>query len=279
MSSTICIVGCGNIGSAFAKGLSLKALGMSLVDSEREKVIGLANDLGVRGSSKLEEGLRGATTVAICLKPHLVSQEFEKVAASLKDEEDKPLLVSFAAGLSYQELKEAVSKGAGVSVDSLGTEWRIARVMPNLAMAVGEGLSGVYSESQVAAVNANDLMNLVGKSVVLNSEEDFATITGLGGSGPAFVFEFMRSLAESSASLGLDSQLSKEAAIQMLLGAAKLAQESPLELSQLIDSVVTPGGTTAAGLAAMKEKGFGEAVDGALQAAAKRASDSLGEKK
>jgi len=235
----------------------------------------LANDLGVRGSTKVDEAIVGATSLILCLKPHLICAELERISGFLREQEDRPLIVSFAAGLSYDELKNSVEVGSGASADE---SWRLARVMPNLAMSVGEGVSGVFSKNPQAAVNANDLMSLVGKACILHSETDFASITGLSGSGPAFVFEFIRAMRNAGDNLGLGKELSNSIAAQTVLGAAQLALESDKPLEQLIENVVTPGGTTAKGLEVLEEKGFADGVQSAVKAAAKRAGEALATK-
>jgi len=264
VKSTICIIGCGNIGEALARGLSKKALAMSLCDSDKQKVSGLANDLGVRGSHVLAESLERATTVVLAVKPHIILDVAKQVNQHISKLEDKPLLVSLAAGVSYSEL-EAV----------FGDKVRLARVMPNLAMAFSEGASGVYSKSPIAAINANDLFSLVGKSVVVEKEDLLAAITGLSGSGPAFACAFMEGMVAAATELGLPLDISTQLAAQTVLGASQMVLEGQEAPESIMKRVTTPGGTTAKGLELFEKKEFRAIVGEAINAAYNRAKESM----
>jgi len=175
-----------------------------------------------------------------------------------------------------------VGEPAGLPLRRLETQLepraRVVRVMPNICCVVGAGAAGY-----AAGAHATDKdMEKVG--AILNSfgigmpvEEKFLdAVTGLSGSGPAYVFLFMEALADGGVQVGLSREVAVRLALQTVYGAARMALESKKHLAELKDEVASPGGTTIAGLYALEQNGFRGSVMDAVVKATHR-SRELGE--
>jgi pyrroline-5-carboxylate reductase len=153
---------------------------------------------------------------------------------------------------------------------------RLVRVMPNTPALVGEGMSALCAGASVTAADrrrALEIFSAVGRAVEVASESLLDAVTGLSGSGPAFVFLFLEALSDGGVQAGLPRPLANELAAQTVLGAAKLALTSGTHLGALKDMVTSPGGTTIAGVAALESGAFRGTVIRAIEAAANRSKE------
>jgi pyrroline-5-carboxylate reductase len=178
------------------------------------------------------------------------------------------LIISIAAGVPLAVLEAAFP-------DS-----RVIRVMPNTPTLVGAGMAALAPGRSVTPEDlalALDLFQAVGQAVVVE-ERLMDAVTGLSGSGPAFVAVFIEALTDGGVKMGLPRPLALTLATQTVLGTARLCHEEQLHPAILKDQVTSPGGTTIAGLHALESGGFRGAVMDAVTAAARR-SKELGEGK
>ena len=167
---------------------------------------------------------------------------------------------------------------AGVTLGKLGQQFPqlpIVRVMPNTPALVGQGMSAIssnqlVSESQLQT--AISLLEAIG-SVIPVAESMMDAVTGLSGSGPAFVALMIESLADGGVASGLPRKIALELAVQTVLGTAQLVKQENLHPALLKDQVTSPGGTTIAGVAQLEDKGFRSAVISAVKAASKRSQE------
>ncbi|WP_246146688.1 pyrroline-5-carboxylate reductase [Rubripirellula lacrimiformis] len=174
--------------------------------------------------------------------------------------------------------KLVMSVAAGVSLGSLG-QWigheRVVRVMPNTPCLVGLGACGYcvpegFPDADIAIVEA--MLGAVGISVkVLEKQMD--AVTGVSGSGPAYVFLMIEAMADGGVKAGLPRPLAMQLATQTVMGAAKMVAETGRHPGELKDSVASPGGTTIAALATLEHNGFRSAVIEAVAAAANRSRE------
>lgn len=201
-----------------------------------------------------------APVVVLGVKP----QALPAILASIK-EFARPwhLIISIAAGVPLAVLE-------GAFPDS-----RVIRVMPNTPTLVGAGMAalapgrGVTPEDLALAL---DLFRAVGQAVVVE-ERLMDAVTGLSGSGPAFVAVFIEALADGGVNMGLPRPLALTMATQTVLGTARLCHEEQLHPAVIKDLVTSPGGTTIAGLHALESGGFRGAVMDAVSAAAARSKE------
>ncbi len=195
----------------------------------------------------------------LAIKPQVLDVVIAELILSTKPE-NSPLIISILAGVPLSRLESAFPNYA------------VVRVMPNTPATVGEGISAIVSGSQVSAQQlqkAQQIFSAVGQ-VVEVSESLIDAVTGLSGSGPAYVALMIESLADGGVAAGLPRTIAQKLAIQTVLGTAKLLQESALHPAEVKDRVSSPGGTTIAGVTALEKGGFRSAVIEAVKAAYKR---------
>jgi pyrroline-5-carboxylate reductase len=205
--------------------------------------------------------------LVVAVKPHVVPDVLAELKPAL---EPRHLVISIAAGVTLATL-----------LDGLGGFRRVARVMPNTPCLVGASASGFAtpekrpnSNPDVAIVSR--LFSAVGKAYHL-PEHLLDAVTGLSGSGPAFVYTFIEALADGGVKCGLPRDVAQALAAQTVLGAAKMVLETGQHPGALKDAVASPGGTTIAGLHALERAGLRAAAMDAVEAATKRAQE-LGKK-
>ena len=257
-------IGVGSMGGAIIKGL------LAGGDVPRENLIyydpdparqAQMDELGVAAALDNPEVMH-APVVVLGVKP----QVLPAVLTSVK-EFARPwhLIISIAAGVPLAVLEGALPHS------------RVIRVMPNTPTLVGAGMAalapgrGVTPEDLALAL---DLFKAVGQAVVVE-ERLLDAVTGLSGSGPAFVAVFIEALADGGVKMGLPRPLALTLATQTVLGTARLCHEEQIHPALLKDLVTSPGGTTIAGLHALESSGFRGAVMDAVTAAARR-SEELG---
>lgn len=261
----IAFIGTGFMGGAMISGLVssgvIEPCGVLAVNPvDKKSALDLAEKYGVVAAAA--EDIKSADVVFFAIKP----QEFE-TAVEMYGEFFTPdkLYLSIIAGISTEKIESAI-KGAPV-----------IRLMPNLALSVGKSAT-VYALGKAAdeedARLTEDLFSVLG--VVRRVDEDMiSVVTALSGSGPAYFYLLAEEMARYAVSDGLDPELAEELAVQTLKGTAALIEqsmESPVEMRRRITS---KKGTTEAGVGAMLEAGFGEAVSKGCMAARLR-SDELG---
>lgn len=206
--------------------------------------------------------------LVLAVKPQVMADVLTELKPAV---ETRHLVISIAAGVTMQTL-----------IDGLGTS-RVARVMPNTPCLVGASASGFATRSTLANPAAQHdaglvgrLFNSVGKAHHL-PEHLLDAVTGLSGSGPAFVYLFIEALADGGVKAGLPRDVALSLAAQTVMGAAKMVIETGQHPGALKDAVASPGGTTIAGLHALERAAFRAAAMDAVEAASKRAQE-LGKK-
>src|SRR5690606_33426347 len=175
------------------------------------------------------------------------------------------LVVSIAAGVRLGQIEAVFGHGQPV-----------VRAMPNTPALIGEGAAALCAgrwadAGHMAAAQA--LLDAVGVTVQVEDERLLDVVTGLSGSGPAFIFLAIEALADGAVAEGLDRATAQRLAAQTVLGAAKLVLESEEHPARLRDRVTSPGGTTAAGLEVLEERAVRSALAAAVRSAARRARE------
>jgi pyrroline-5-carboxylate reductase len=248
-------------GGLLAAGLSPDQLCAADPDPARRKH--LEERLGIETSADNEMAASGRHVVVLATKPGLV--ETALASAGARGGSDGPLWISIAAGVPLARLAAALPEGE-----------RIVRAMPNTPALVRAGATAIAandaaSESDVALASA--LFESVGICWVAPDEALLDAVTGLSGSGPAFVFVFLEALADAGVRVGLPRDAASRLATQTVLGAAQLASEAGRQPAQLKDQVTSPGGTTIAGLERLEAGGLRAAVYDAVAAATRRSKE------
>lgn len=201
----------------------------------------------------------------LAVKPHILPEVLLEIRSQLLARQ--PLVVSVAAGVSLRQLSQG-----------LGGYERILRVMPNIPCLVGASAAGYAVGTKATpedVVFVDQLLAAVGRAFRL-PEHLLDAVTGLSGSGPAFVYLMIEALADGGVRVGLSREVAQVLAAQTVLGAAKMVLETGIHPGALKDRVASPGGTTIAGLHELERAGVRGALMNAVQAAARRATE-LGE--
>ena len=261
-------LGAGKMASAIATGVVnskiLNADDVSAFDVSAEACEKFTELSGVRCCQDAVSGASEASAVLIAVKPQML----ENALAPLKDVLKDKLVISIAAGVTIERLSALT--GAA----------RIIRVMPNTPAMAGEGAAAFTASSQAAEADRTFVKNLLGAvgTVTEITENLMDAVTGLSGSGPAYVFTFIQALADGGVAEGLSRSAALELAVQTVIGAAKMVKESNLHPMELCDQVTSPAGTTSRALEVLAERAFSGTVIQAVRAAAER-SRELGAKK
>ncbi|MGC8764264.1 MAG: pyrroline-5-carboxylate reductase [Brevinematia bacterium] len=263
------IIGVGNMGSALLSGICnsnlKKELSILIYDVDRKKVEESKKAFDVREAENITELLKASEYTLLAIKPQDID-EFLKRYGDKIDSTSK-LFITIAAGLKVKFYRKYLAKT------------NIARVMPNTPFLAGYGASGIYFDGEISEEDKNLVIRIFesgGIVEVVKKEALLDVVTGLSGSGPAFVFTFINSLADGGVFAGLSRDVSRRLAIQTVLGSAMLAQKENVHPEELKDRVTSPGGTTAAGLNALEEGNFRSSVIKAVIRATERAKE-LGE--
>ncbi len=229
----------------------------------------LAQKYGVQVTSNNRAVAAVSDVLLLAIKP----QVFEAVAIELADDngdrpgkEPLPVVVSILAGVSLNKLEAAFGRQP------------VIRAMPNTPATVGAGITAIAPGKTVSKLQMEQVMAIfqsVGE-VVEVSESLMDAVTGLSGSGPAYVAILIEALADGGVAAGLPRAIASQLALSTVLGTAELLQQSELHPAQLKDRVTSPGGTTIAGIAALERAGFRSALIEAVLAAKER-SRQLGQ--
>ena len=260
-------IGAGNMGEALFKGLlNTKAAKPSqiLVSARRpERVRELVQAYGVRGCSNAEVA-RDSDVIVLCVKPQILDQVLRGISPDVS--RDK-LIISVAAGVPIAAIERR-----------LHPPMRIVRAMPNTPATVGAGATAIALGehcSEADSATAKTIFDSVGLTVQLE-ESQLDAVTGLSGSGPAYLFLIIEALSDAGVKVGLSRRASMQLAAQTVLGSAKLLIESGQHPGMLKDGVTSPGGTAIAGLHTLEAGGLRTTLINAVQAATER-SRALGE--
>jgi len=264
---TIGFLGAGKMGEALARGILRARLAapanvrMSDVDSTR--LASLAEALEVLTPGDNRSLVQASEVVIVALKPAVVRQVLPELAAAIGRER---LVVSIAAGITIAELEGMLAAGA-----------RVVRVMPNTPCLVGAGASAYALGSAATAADGEavrSILDSVGISVEV-PEGLLDAVTGLSGSGPAFVALVVEAMADGGVLAGLPRDVANRLAVQTVLGTARLLAETGKRPAELKDMVASPGGTTIEGLKVLEEMRLRAALIQAVEAAAAK-SHKLG---
>ena len=265
------IIGAGNMGSALVKGLIAAGVAaaesIAVFDVDRSKVHSLCHELGVCEAPSLPGIVSPGTKIIIlAVKPQTMGEVLDDLAAALSED---VLLISIAAGISTAFI-----------LDRIGDRSRVIRAMPNAAAMVGVSATalckaGIADENDVR--NATEIFSAVGSSVTVD-EKMMNVVTGLSGSGPAYIFACMEALTDAAVLLGLDRATARALTVQTVLGAATMAASEDTHFAALKDRITSPGGTTIAGLHVLERAGLRGTLMDAVAAATRR-GDELGSSK
>jgi pyrroline-5-carboxylate reductase len=266
-SRTIGFIGAGNMAEAMLRGLLRGkdfAPGQVSASGPRvERVQELREKYGIEATTD-NHVPASAEIVVLSVKPQIMSRVLDEVAQTISPE---ALVISIAAGVPVSTIQSR-----------LAARTRVIRAMPNtpaLVDAAATAIAGGEHVSEADLADAKRIFDAIGVTVVLE-ESQLDAVTGLSGSGPAYVFLILEALSDAGVKVGLSRRTAQLLAAQTLLGSAKLLLETNEHPGRLKDMVTSPGGTAITGLHTLEHGGVRTTLMNAVEAATKR-SRELGE--
>ncbi|MGG3563464.1 pyrroline-5-carboxylate reductase [Neobacillus rhizosphaerae] len=256
----IAIIGAGSMAEAFISGI----LENELIDrknvwvtnhSNKERLNSLRERYGVSSTYDLNVLFDGADIVMLAMKPKDAATAIQAIREQLTEH---MLVVSVLAGVSISTIETLARKPLS-----------IVRSMPNTSAAVGKSATAVAMNQRVTNEQVEITRNLFG-TVGLTTfveEKQLDAVTGLSGSGPAYIYYLIEAMEKSAVEVGLEKEMASELIVQTLLGAAEMVKKSSKSSTQLRKEVTSPGGTTEAGIKVLEENGVQQAFISCIKAA------------
>lgn len=269
---TICFYGAGSMAEAMVRGLIHKQVArpdsISMLNrSNQERLAYLTQQYGVVTSNQPEQKnklLSEASIIVLAMKPKDVKEAITSIAPYLTD---KQLIVSVITGLSIATIQKL-----------LGFQAPIARTMPNTSSSIGYGATGISFSDEVSSEQKQQVLTMfeaVGTVSVI-PEEKLEILTGVSGSGPAYIYFMMEAMIAAGMEGGLSAQQARDLTVQTVLGAAVMMRETGEDPTKLRAAITSPNGTTQAALDVLREGKFTETVKAAVRRAEER-SNELGQ--
>ena len=265
MQNKIAFLGGGNMAEALIKGMivsgTVKAEQVIVNDVSADRLEHLRKTYGIIIDKSTKEAADRADIVFLSVKPQVIDVVLSKIAPVA---DGKKLVISIAAGVTIARIEKMLT-----------AKPRVVRVMPNTPALVLAGAAGVAGGSTATPEDmetAQQLLGAVGRSVVIE-EKLMDAVTGLSGSGPAYVFVIIDALSDAGVKAGLPRQLALELAAQTVYGAAKMVLETKEHPAKLRDMVTSPGGTTIEGLHALEKGKLRATLMNAVEAATARSKE------
>ncbi|MGE5673156.1 MAG: pyrroline-5-carboxylate reductase [Mycobacterium leprae] len=259
-------LGAGSIAESLMRGLVAQAVVepqavMVTNRANRERLDSLAKAYGVKGIPSKAELVPAADILVIACKPKDVAALLAEVAPYTRPGQ---ILLSVAAGVATDVLARA-----------LGPDVQVVRAMPNTSCQVGESATAICAGpgcGPEALAICRTILGAVGR-VVEVAEPLIDAVTGLSGSGPAYIYMLVEGMVEAGVSVGLPVEVARTLSVQTLMGAARMLLETGEEPEQLRQKVTSPGGTTMAGLSELQAAGFTQALVRAVTRATERSRE------
>jgi pyrroline-5-carboxylate reductase len=267
MTRTIGFIGAGNMAEAMIRGLlrgeDFAPAQISASGPRRERVDELSSQYGIQATTD-NKVPAGAEIVVLSMKPQIMARVLDEVADTISPE---ALVISIAAGVPVATIQGRLASGT-----------RVIRAMPNtpaLVDAAATAIAGGEHARESDLADAKRIFDAIGLTVILE-ESQMDAVTGLSGSGPAYVFLILEALSDAGVKVGLSRRTAQLLAAQTVLGSAKLLLETNEHPGRLKDMVTSPGGTAITGLHTLENGGVRTTLMNAVEAATRR-SRELGE--
>ncbi len=259
----ITFIGAGNMAEAIFAGIIkqqvVAASDVCVTDISEERLEYLSGKYGVGTSMDNPTAVADADVVVLAVKPQVFPSVWPEILAALQSD---ALVVSVMAGVPAATI-------------AAGKPMRVVRVMPNTPALVGKGAAGIAAGEFAAEADlklAETLMTAVGMAVMVE-EEQLHVVTAVSGSAPAYVFYLLENMMAAAEQMGMEKETARALALATVAGAAELMKQSGEEAEALRNKVTSKGGTTAAAINTMIDRGVGDAVVAAMQACAARSRE------
>jgi pyrroline-5-carboxylate reductase len=261
----ITVVGLGNMGAALVRGLlkssAKNPLPIEVYDVDKHRVDQVVGTSGARGLSSLSDIQQHKNVLIFCVKP----QDLPTIAKTLGGKlESDNLIISILAG-----------KKTSTIAEELRYEGPIIRAMPNIAAVIGEAATAMCANEKAEESHKNraeQIFKAVGEAY-WTKEALMDSVTGLSGSGPAYIYMVIEALADGGLKMGMPKELALKLATQTVLGSAAMVKHMGLHPAILKDQVTTPAGTTISALHELEERGLRSMFVSAVEKATLRSQE------
>jgi pyrroline-5-carboxylate reductase len=259
------IIGTGKMGQSLLRGIvragKAKPANIYASDVYEPALQALKGELGINVSTDNFDTVDNSEIIILAVKPQILRNVLRGFADHINEHK---LIISIAAGVPASTIEE-----------ELHEDTRVIRVMPNIAATVGEAASAVSTGKNASAEDAEIAMEIFSSvgSAALVPEHLMDAVTGVSGSGPAYIFPVIEAMADGGVLEGLDRESAQKLAAQTVLGAAKMVLETKKHPAELKDMVTSPAGTTIHGVHALEKNGVRAAFTDAVMASAKRSRE------
>lgn len=259
-------IGAGNMAQAIIGGLvqsDVQPQNIIASDRAEQALESLNNQFGIQTSLSNIDVVKKSDVFFLAVKPDQLLGVCDEISSVVA--ERHPLIISIAAGVSESSMAKHLPSGV-----------KIVRCMPNTPALVQTGASGLFANKAVSDDEkklAESLMQAVGLTVWVDDEALLHAVTAVSGSGPAYFFRFIETMAKAGVEQGLDEKIAMQLTIQTALGAANMAATSEKTPAELREGVTSKGGTTAAALGVFNENGLEKLVSDAMLACSERSQE------
>ena len=264
--SKIGFIGAGNMAEALIKGLisstEFKKNDIAASDISKPRLDHLSSAYGIKTTKDNQKIAKQSDLIVLSVKPDKIPRVIDQIKSDITS---KKVIISIAAGVPVSSISEALEKKA-----------KIVRVMPNTPALVLKGASVLYCNENVNTKERRAVKKIfasTGIAYIVEDESLLDPVTGLSGSGPAFVSIFIEALSDGGVKMGLPRVMAHELAAQTVYGTAKMIIEGKTHPAEFKDKVSSPGGTTIEGIHQLEAGGFRSSVMSAVEAATKRSRE------
>ncbi len=265
-NKTIGFIGAGNMAETLLSGLissnQSKPENIICSDVRQDRLEELKERYAIQTELDNKTTIQSADIVIYAVKPQIMAEVITETADAL---DMSKLIISIAAGVPLAAIEALVNK-----------DLRLIRAMPNLCVAVKEGATAIATGAHAKQEDIDQAMaifNSVGRCVFLKENHLLDAVTGLSGSGPAYIFMIVDALADAGVKMGLSRWDARTLSSQTVLGAAKMLLETKTHPGELKDMVTSPGGTAIAGLHTLEKGGLRTTLINAVEAATLRSKE------
>ncbi|MDX8359697.1 pyrroline-5-carboxylate reductase ProI [Cytobacillus sp. IB215316] len=262
----IAFIGAGSMAEALIAGMVKESLYLpkqiSVTNrSNHSRLVELSNKYGVTTTTSKESLINNADVIVLAMKPKDVAEGLSSISKYIRADQ---LIISLLAGVSTTSINELLQEKNPV-----------IRAMPNTSATIGKSATalaqGTYSSKSHLEI-ARTLFETVG-IVTIVAEDKLHAVTGLSGSGPAYVYYLVEAMENASVEIGLDKAVAKELILQTIIGAAEMLKTSEKQPATLRREVTSPGGTTEAGIQVLEQHQYQQAVIACIKRATDRSTE------
>lgn len=245
-------IGTGNMGCALIKGILnngfVNSDSIYVYDIDKVKSLTIAKELNLSLSESSRQIVENCSVIIPAVKPQYIHTVLDEIKTYLTIEH---LVISIAAGINISALKKAINDKCD-----------IIRTMPNTPALIGEGMTSICKDNTVTESNMKLAAAILSTCGIVEyvDEKSIHAATAIGGSSPAYIYQFIESIADGGVLMGLPREQSYKIATQAVIGAAKMILETKRHPGELKDMVCSPGGTTIEAVASLERNHFRSAI-------------------